>query len=260
MMEQNSCRVTAEIELNIASMQFKNIPVQYQNLNNRYALVNGLYIGTGFELPFTINVGGNGMTHKGKWIYEKTDFSNGQQSGRLYCFLENVKYLNVTSKGVPGSGSYGSTPDVSWTKGETKLHNAMYSHYNFGQIVSLSKKITIHFDPTNDYNKEEILNEKVEEYLKILGPFKPTNKVVTIICGSQKFSFDQSWLAKISTVFSEMFESCVVGNPEFKVDGDKPESFKTLKNLLEQKRIKVGDITSDLALFANKYVHIIYYY
>ena len=102
-----------------------------------------------------------------------------------------------------------------------------------------------------------MLNEKIEEYLMILGPFQPTNKVVTIICGSQKFSFDQSWLAKISTVFSEMLESCVVGNPEFKVDGDKPDSFATLQNILEQKRIKVGDITSDLALFANKYVHII---
>ena len=122
----------------------------------------------------------------------------------------------------------------------------------------LSKKISISLiDLTNNINQEEMLNEKIEEYLMILGPFQPTNKVVTIICGSQKFSFDQSWLAKISTVFSEMFESCDVGNAEFKVEGDKPESFTTLQNLLEQKRIKVGDITSDLALFANKYVHII---
>ena len=118
----------------------------------------------------------------------------------------------------------------------------------------LSKKIIISFDQTNNINQEEMLNEKIEEYLMILGPFQPTNKVVTIISGSQKFSFDQSWLAKISTVFSEMFENCDVGNPEFKVDGDKPDSFATLQNILEQKRIKVGYITSDLALFANKYV------
>ena len=102
-----------------------------------------------------------------------------------------------------------------------------------------------------------MLNEKIDEYLKVLGPLKVTNKIVTIICGTQRFSFDKSWLAKISTVFCDMFENCNVGNAEFKVEGDKPESFTTLKNLLEQKRIKVGDITSDLALFANKYVHII---
>ena len=103
----------------------------------------------------------------------------------------------------------------------------------------LSKEIIISFDPTNNIDQEEMLNEKIEEYLMILGPFQPTNKVVTIICGSQKFSFDQSWLAKISTVFSEMFENCDVGNPEFKMDGDKPESFTTLKNLSEKKIIKV---------------------
>ena len=139
----------------------------------------------------------------------------------------------------------------------SQFENFIYFFHNIGQVTSLSKKFSISFDPTNNINPEEKLNEKIEEYLKILGPFKPTNKVVTIICETEKFSFDQSWLAKISTVFSEMFENCDVGNPEFKVDGDKPESFKTLKNLLEQKRIKVGDITSDLALFANKYVHII---
>ena len=228
-MVQNSCRITTEIELNIASMQFKNIPAQYNNST----------WGIGFELPFTINVGGNGVVYKGKWIYQKS-------SGTLFCFMENVKNLNVIEKG---------SPDICWTNGNSQHKNFKYFfYYNIGQVTSVLRKFSISFDPANNINQEEMLNEKIEEYLKILGPFKPTNKIVTIICETQNFSFDQSWLAKISTVFSEMFESCDVGNAEFKVEGDKPESFTTLKNLFEKKTIKVEDITLDLALFANKYV------
>ena len=93
-----------------------------------------------------------------------------------------------------------------------------------------------------------------------MGPFEITKKDVTIVCGTERFSFDESWLTKISTVFRDMIENCDVGTPEFKEDSFKPESIATLKNILEQKRIKVKEITSDLALFANKYVLYINYY
>ena len=93
-MEQNSCRITTEIQLYIASMQFKQIPEEYD-----------IQFGTGFVLPFTINVGGNGMVHKGKWIYEKTycEMTKSKElsmtkSGKLYCFMENVKYLKIIEK------------------------------------------------------------------------------------------------------------------------------------------------------------------
>ena len=90
-----------------------------------------------------------------------------------------------------------------------------------------------------------------------MGPFEITKKDVTIVCGTERFSFDESWLTKISTVFRDMIENCDVGTPEFKEDSFKPESIATLKNILEQKRIKVKEITSDLALFAIKYVSIV---
>ena len=230
-MEQNSCRITTEIELNIASMQFKQIPVLHNILN----------LGIGFELPFTINVGGNGMFHKGKWIYVKT--------GVLYCYMENVKFLNVQN--------CGSTSN--WAKGSVGLQDAMYSYYSIGQLTSLYQKFKITFEPTNNFNQEEILNEKIEEYLQILGPFDITSKIedFTIVCGSYRYSFDKTWLAKISTVFSAMFENTNSGMPESMEDSFKPQTIATLKKILEKKNVKVEDITSELALFAEKYVLLI---
>ena len=235
-MEQKSCtsgtNVSAKITLNVASMQFEHkINVRY-----KYGINFGRNV---FELPFII-VENDAEIHKGEFIYSKN-------SGNLSCIMFNVTCLKV---------SYDSNSDRILNEFETRndVTNAKHVFLNIGKDqTSLLKKLIITFEPK--INQAKMLNEKIEEYLKIIEPFVQSEKAedFLIICKNKEFLFEKSLLGKISPVFRDMFENSTDGVAELEFGNDKPETMETFKNILEKKNIDVKEITSDLAFFADKY-------
>ena len=171
-MEQMSCKITAKVSINIDSNQFKEMT---QAQKSKYQLDSGGYI-----LPFTI-VDNNGKSHEGAWF--KKMYSNGIV---IFCTMFNTISLDVVSQ----SGEKFDNPKVGVRTFNEKLLD-----------------VTITFEPKSCINQQD-LSEKIEEYLKIIGPFEQSKNAedILFISNNEKIAFNKSWLTKMSPNFNTMFE------------------------------------------------------
>ena len=189
-MEQMSCKITAKVSINIDSNQFKVMTeAQISKYNARaYNCSNG-----GYVLPFTI-VDNNGKSHEGAWI--KKTYSNGKEKKiLLVCTMFNMISLDVVSQ---SGGKFDNFYDDKTSRSSRYL-----------EINEKHLDVTITFEPEpKSFINQQKLNEKIEEYLKIIGPFEQSKNAedILFISNNEKLAFFKSWLTKMSPNFNTMFE------------------------------------------------------